>query len=56
MVDKPNIYIMSDLHFDTKRLPGNVKKRLNKLAELGDLEGQKAYLSRAVIKCRFMAV
>lgn len=44
MVDKPNIYIMSDLHFDTKRLPGNVKKRLNKLAELGDLEGQKAYL------------
>lgn len=43
MVDKPDIYIMSDLHFDTKRLPGYVKKKLSKLAELGDLEGLKAY-------------
>lgn len=32
MIKKPNIYVMSDLHFDTKKLSNHVKKKLKGLA------------------------
>ncbi len=28
MNEKPNIYVLSDLHFDKKALPGYVKQKL----------------------------
>ncbi|GHU44044.1 hypothetical protein FACS1894193_11880 [Bacilli bacterium] len=46
MINKPNVYVMSDLHFDLKELPSNVKEKLKKIKDPLEALAYKIEISR----------
>lgn len=43
MIDKPRVYVLSDLHFDSKMLSGSIRNKLKELHDNGDISSFIVY-------------